>query len=116
MKHSQNEVNLDLIKDGLEELASKELQTKLWLNINNEDGLISSFSQAFEIIYEDSGLLDTGYENVTNLAPEAKKLLQQLDELLKDVDIYDRIELDDLDSLKMESIRLCASKTLATLR
>ena len=50
------ECELDSIHDKIEELSSVDLQNKLWLNRNNDTGLISSYPELMCTLYDDCNL------------------------------------------------------------
>ena len=50
------ECELDSIHDKIEELSSVDLQNKLWLNRNNDTGLISSYAELMCTLYDDNNL------------------------------------------------------------
>jgi hypothetical protein len=95
------------VREGLAELASEELQRKLWLP--SEDPRIGSFEEAVEQTYTDSGLgdaLDKGLA-VEALGSEAVALLQQLDRALRSVDTA-RDVADLIMSPAMQDVRRLA--------
>lgn len=50
------ECELEYIHDKIEELSSVDLQNKLWLNRNNDTGLISSYPELMCTLYDDCNL------------------------------------------------------------
>ena len=50
------ECELEYIHDRIEELSSVDLQNKLWLNRNNDTGLISSYAELMCTLYDDNNL------------------------------------------------------------
>ena len=48
------ECELECIHDKIEELSSVDLQNKLWLNRNNDTGLISSYPELMCTLYDDN--------------------------------------------------------------
>ena len=50
------ECELEYIHNKIEELSSVDLQNKLWLNRNNDTGLISSYPELMCTLYDDCNL------------------------------------------------------------
>jgi hypothetical protein len=76
----------DIILDSLKELASREQQLRLWLS-DGEGGEVSSFIEAYESLFTDSGLGsalkkgDVVYsENIDSRFRELREILASVDE------------------------------------
>ncbi len=102
------EVNFDLVKESLRELADKDTRVRLW---NSDQGLVSSFIEAVEGLFDDSGLELALQRNPEAFTAEAMSLLNQLQKEIKRVDAYmppERLINDQ----RMSAVRRTASELL----
>jgi hypothetical protein len=72
------------ILESLEELSDRSAQRRLWLSPG--DGDVSSFTEAVEMLFTDTGLGDALDQRRTGLGGEAEEAPLQLERALRDVD------------------------------
>ena len=72
--------------DALRELSSIEEQKRLWLSTGANDSEVSSFDEAVEQLYTDTGLSAGLVGGATGFSEEANNLLLRLESMLKRVD------------------------------
>jgi hypothetical protein len=104
--------NVNLLREGLEELASLPLQRQLWLSAESPCSFVEAVCQT----YDDSGLSDAidSPATVEALGADAVRLLQELSRALKRVD--DTLSEDELIvSEPMDRVRELAAAALAAI-
>ncbi|HQR07131.1 MAG TPA: hypothetical protein PLN21_09930 [Gemmatales bacterium] len=81
-------INRERIRDALEELSDCETQKRLWLSDGSNGAEVSSFTEAVESLFSDSGLSDTYTldSNGSGLGNEIDNLLLMLHYELKQID------------------------------
>ena len=75
------------IYDDIEELSDLDLQRKLWLNENNDTGLISSFVEVNCRLFDDNRLDDVIDKEVIEF-PISNELISELYQLRNLLNIY----------------------------
>lgn len=104
-------LNNQILLDSLNELASEELQWKLWVHGN--DNLMSSFTEAVCGVFDDSGLdraKKTGYL-ANNFPVEICVLVDRLYKLIRKVP--DNLKPEEtINHPEMQSIRLVSYELL----
>ena len=102
----------DIFLESLEELSSKELQEKLWLN--GDENRISSFTEACCGIFDDAGLsraVETGYLEKyfsRELCHKVDKLDWLLDKIQEDLPPKEIIRHPEMDEVRVLSGELLA--------
>ena len=108
-----NSINRQLVEQCLVELSSRADQLRLWKSTGAPE--VSSFSEALEQLYTDSGLDDPLHAGETGFGAECEMRLIELEKAM--LSVNPRQNPDTLiDSPAMERVRELATKTLATLR
>lgn len=104
----------DSICVSLRELSDLKLQKQLWLSdgSNNED--VSSFVEAVEQLFTDTGLWDCLLRGETGFGEEAEIHLSSLNALLKKIDAR-QAPMGIIDDPKMEQVRALAKRILNML-
>jgi hypothetical protein len=74
----------EIIIESLRELSSEDLQTRRWLSDGSTD--VSSFTEAVEQLFTDSGLQDALKKGKTGYSPDVDVHLRELDALLSEID------------------------------
>jgi hypothetical protein len=99
------------VRDSLAEWASEDEQRRLWLSDGANGAEVSSFSEAWEGLFTDTGLgsdLDRG-RVVFNASTDA--MLQKLDTLISRIDA-ERTPDQIIADIKMREVRLLAASLL----
>jgi|APFEC2959095171_1045051.scaffolds.fasta_scaffold09428_1 hypothetical protein len=99
------------VRDVLQEWASESEQRRLWLSDGANGSEISSFIEAREGLFTDTGLGSELDKRRTVFNVQADALLVELDTVLSKIDAYRRpneIIADD----KMEAVRVLADRLL----
>jgi hypothetical protein len=102
---------------GLEELSDREEQVRIWANIGNSEGGMSSFGEAICRLFDDAGLgfiLDSERKR-TEVSPELLEIADKLDRLVRKVP-QDLDELDIINHPAMEDVRATAKEMLLMLK
>jgi|SRR6185503_3738549 len=99
----------DLIVESLEELSDRELQLKLWLSDGSTD--VSSFDEAVEQLFTDSGLVGALEKGRTGYSIEVEDDFRRLNEQLKRID-RNRDLAEIISSSDMELVRKSAAEIL----
>lgn len=98
-------------ESALQELSNKELQEELW-NSDGKDGkLVSSFEEAVEQLFGDSGLDLAIEKSSEEINQEALPLLIDLSQKIRAINT-DRASQDLIDDPAMEEIRATSLKIL----
>ncbi len=101
-------MNKNLIIECLQELSDPEMQRRLWLSTKDE---VSSFTEAVEQLFTDSGLEDQLHAHETGLGVAAEDALLKLETQLSQID--QNVSPSDLiDSAAMGKVRALASTAL----
>ena len=89
---------MDVIRENvyriIVELASLSLQRKLWLNENNDTGLISSFYELMSSLFDDFGFDDFIDNRATNVGL-SNSLIFELNKLRELLNSYNEKESDE---------------------
>jgi hypothetical protein len=101
-------VNFELVRQSLKELSSKEMQIRLWMS---DAGEISSFVEAVEGLFDDSGLVIALERDRAKFLPDALLLFGKLDEEIGLVDA-DTPPQRVIESKQMDAVRRTASQLL----
>jgi hypothetical protein len=105
-------INIRLIIECLRELSDRAAQRRLWLSTGQGD--VSSFTEAIEQLFTDSGLEGALQKHGTGLGGPAEDALSRLESALARVDrkmAPDRL----IDSPQMDAVRQLASTALALI-
>jgi hypothetical protein len=106
-------INRELVEQCLVELSSRADQLRLWKSTGAPE--VSSFSEALEQLFTDSGLDDPLHAGTTGFGKQCELELIELEKAL--MTINPRLDPDTLiASSDMERVRNLASKALATLQ
>jgi hypothetical protein len=106
-------INTDLIVECLTELASREVQMRLWLSAGQPE--TSSFSEVVEQLFSDSGLGDALEDRDTGFGDRIEGSLMELSRELDAVDR--RLSPQSLiDHPTMNLVRALAAQTLASIQ
>ncbi|HZZ70711.1 MAG TPA: hypothetical protein VFE24_00550 [Pirellulales bacterium] len=81
-----NMIDHQSVCDALRELSSFEDQKRLWLSTGANNSEVSSFIEAQEQLYTDTGLSDALDDGSTGFSEEVNSLLLKLESMLKRVD------------------------------
>ncbi len=107
-------LGIELIFDCLEELSDEDCQRRLWLS-DGLSGEVSSFAEAYERLFGDSGLGDALEKGVPQLPGE---LVRRLSSLRKNLDRVDdnRRPQEIIDDPAMIPVRADAAIILQLLK
>ena len=110
-------INLDLLIDGLEELADQDLQLRRWADIENINNEVSSLAEALCAVFDDSNVWDSVERDAASprLSPGVVARLRQLGDLSDAVDREQDL-LEMIQSPEMDRLRAAAKETLKLLR
>lgn len=108
-----NWINRDLIVECLRELSDLKLQRELWLSSGGDR--VSSFVEAVEQLFTDSGLGDELESSATGLGSEAERALALLEKQLAKVNRRQSV-LDMLNDPAMQCVRELAYEILKLLK
>jgi hypothetical protein len=100
--------------DALRELSIIEEQKRLWLSTGAHLTEVSSFDEAVERLYTDTGLSAALVSGATGFSEEVNNLLLGLESMLKRVDIRHG-PLRTIDDPSMVAVRETARKILNVL-
>ena len=102
-------INLNLIVECLRELSDQGLQRELWLSSGSDR--VSSFVEAVEQLFTDSGLSDPLRKRTTGLGNEIEELLFHLE---KRIDLVDsrRPPIQIIEDKQMNEVRKMAEEAL----
>ena len=107
-------INQHRLKDGLRELASRDIQERLW--VHGDEDEMSSFTEAICTVFDDAGItraIDSGYLQ-KNFSHEVCRAMDELDRLIQLVP-EDAAPEETIENQKMESIRLLSRRILELL-
>jgi len=102
------------VYDALCELGNIDEQKRLWLSTGANGAEVSSFSEAVEQLYTDTGLSDALLCGRTGLSQELNERFRKLNELLKTVN-HRHGPSRTIDDPAMIDVRLLANEILQTL-
>lgn len=108
-----NSINRQLIEQCLIELSSRVDQLRLWRSTGAPE--VSSFSEALEQLFTDSGLDGPLHAGETGLGKECELRLTELEKALMSVNVHQTPDTL-IDSPEMERVRELALKTLAAFQ
>ncbi|MEN3951236.1 hypothetical protein [Iodidimonas sp. SYSU 1G8] len=103
----------EMIVESLRELASRQLQEARWLSDGSSD--ISSFTEAVEQLFTDSGLGDSLQKRETGFSHSVEDELRELDAMLSKID-SDRAPNEIIADPKMGPIREKSGRILEIMR
>jgi hypothetical protein len=110
-----NCANYNELKWGLEELANKEEQLRLWCNVGNESGEISSLTEASCSVFNfDVDRILEGKQAAFTLTEEVTSLLTELRNQLKQV-ASERSAREQVEDPAMETARMMSRNILKKL-
>jgi len=107
-------INRQSVYDALRELASVDEQRRLWLSTGANGAEVSSFSEAVEQLYTDTGLSDALDCNRTGLSQELNERFKKLKELLKTVNQRNGPSCT-IEDRAMEAVRLLSNEILQAM-
>jgi hypothetical protein len=107
-----NTVNHDLVRDGLRELSSLEMQRRLWLSPGEPEW--SSLEEAACQLFDDSGLDVAFDKRETVFSPTADTQLRHLGARIRSIDMM-RSPSDIIKDPAMEQVRATARQLLRDL-
>jgi hypothetical protein len=84
--YPMNSINHAVIIECLKELSNRQRQEKLWMSSGPPE--VSSFVEAVEGLFTDSGLGDALSSNATGFSQGAESKLRELEKQLKKVDSH----------------------------
>ena len=99
---------------SLRELSDLKLQKQLWLSDGSKNEDVSSFVEAVEQLFTDTGLWDSLLLGETGFGEEAENHLKSLDVLLRKVDAR-QAPIGIINDPKMEQVRALAKRILNML-
>jgi hypothetical protein len=106
-------INRQLIEQCLIELGSRDDQLRLWKSTGAPE--VSSFSEALEQLFTDSGLDAPLHAGKTGLGKECELCLNELEKALMSVNAHQSPDTL-IDSPEMDLVRTLAIKTLAAFQ
>jgi len=109
-----NGVNRHAVQDAIRELSDRELQRRLWLSDGSGGSQVSSFIEAGERLFTDSGLAHALQAGKTVFGIEADAALGELDFALRKVD-YKHGPSRTMDDPAMTEVRTIAARLLGLL-
>lgn len=97
------------ILDSLQELADLNIQRQLWLSDGSGGKHVSSFSEAVEQLFTDTGLANSLHSGGTGLGPQVDRLLTSLELMIRKVEMRNdpKVTIEDRG---MSEIRSTAKK------
>lgn len=104
-------IYLSNVVELLEELSSKQFQVDIWLNTNNPKGLVASFIEAANMLFDDCVVghyLETGE---TILDHQVTRALQELSDAVDAINEF-RPDQEIINDPLMEIVRQKAAETL----
>lgn len=101
-------INRGLIVECLRELGSKEFQNRVW---RSSGGMVSSFSEAVEQLFTDSGLSEKLEGRSTGFGSEVEDVLVLLDRQLSKINRNQPVEML-INDPAMEDVRALANRAL----
>lgn len=107
-------IDRDAICDPLRELSDVESQRQLWLSDGSQGKDVSSFSEAVEQLFTDTGLSDILRSGPTGLGDSADAILKSLEVILLKVDTHHG-PAQTIEDPSMEEVRAMASQLLSIL-
>lgn len=105
-------INRNLIVECLRELSDQKFQQEVWLSTGGEK--VSSFAEAVEQLFTDSGLGDELEKGTTGLGREVEDNLMLLDQELSKINRKQHAS-EIIKDPKMENVRNIAAKVLLLL-
>ena len=102
------------VYDAVSELSSIESQKRLWLSTGADNSDVSSFSEAVEQLYTDTGLSDSLHRGTTGFSEGVNDLLVKLEGMLKRVDVRQG-PLHTINDPMMNEVRETAGNLLRML-
>ncbi|MDO9222950.1 MAG: hypothetical protein Q7U20_04465 [Caulobacter sp.] len=110
-------VNLDRVVWALEEFSDRQMQLRVWANVENADGEMSSFVEASCGLFDDSGLGLALDSDQTGLPDKIVEDLAALDGALRRAEnCSDRPILDFIETSEMARVRELATQLLSKLQ
>ena len=109
-----NNIDRQSVHDALRELSDRELQRRLWLSDGSGDSEVSSFAEAVEQLFTDTGLADSLHAGGTGLGAEADAALGELKMAVRKVGARHG-PLQTIDDPAMAKVRTIASRLLGLL-
>ena len=106
-----NYFNLRHVRQALQEFSDPELQRQLWLSDGSNGSLVSSFTEALEHLFDDSGLGHALEAGKAGLGIEAEAALVELEKALRKVD-DDHGPEKTIDDPTMVKVRAIATRLL----
>lgn len=97
--------------EALRELSSIDEQRRLWLSTGANHSEVSSFSEAVEQLFTDTGLSESLDDGNTGYPTIVTERLKQLQNLLKDVD-YRKGPANTIEDPTMASVRRLSAEVL----
>jgi hypothetical protein len=106
-------INRHLVEQCLIELSSRTDQLRLWRAVGPPE--VSSFTEAFEQLFTDSGLDDPLHAGATGFGKECEQLLIELETAMRSINM--RLNPDALIATpEMDRVRELATKALVSLQ
>lgn len=107
-------IYLQAIRESLQELSNLELQKELWFSDGSNGKDVSSFDEAVEGLFTDTGLSDLLLKGQTGLGEEADTILRLMQSLLPKIDVSHGPKRT-IDDPHMIEIRALAGRLLSLL-
>lgn len=109
-------VNLDRVVWALEEFSDPQMQLRVWANIENANGEMSSFVEASCSLFDDSGLGVALDRDQTGLTDNILEDIRVLDGALRSAEkCSDQPIMDFIETSEMARVRELAAKLLTKL-
>lgn len=109
-----NKIDRQSVYDALRELGSIDEQNRLWLSTGANGAEVSSFSEAVEQLYTDTGLAECLECGRTGMSQELNERFRKLSEILKTVN-HRHGPSRTIDDPVMIDVRLLANEILHIL-
>jgi hypothetical protein len=109
-------INPDVVRELLNELSDIDEQRRLWLSDGQNGRDVSSFTEAVEQLYGDTGLSDLlEGGKPTGLGRELESGLKELDHLLREVNDNEAPSAV-INDPKMSEVRILAAELMKRIR
>jgi len=109
-----NTIDRRSVCDALRELGSIDEQNRLWLSSGANGAEVSSFAEAVEQLYTDTGLAEALECGRTGMSQELNERFRKLSQILKTVN-HRHGPSCTIDDPAMTDVRLLANKILQVL-
>lgn len=108
-------INRQMILESLKELSDRSLQERLWTSTGAGGTEVSSFTEARESLFSDSGLSEALEAGQTGLGGDPDSVLRKLHDQLMQVNSSGRPVMSVISDSAMERVRALAGEALKLL-